>query len=131
MKFFFNVFTGLGPGGLIIPSVIGRVRDQCIAGSSHGGKGHQWNLKAGPLYDIESMTSLLGGSGGESVYIIIFCNPATIFPLRSFATAGKNTMSDFIRPVDERKLGSLTNHNGDAYPKDIYSVYHCQSYHEA
>ena len=85
---FFNVFTGLGPGGLIIPSVrIGELSTQCISGSSHGGKGHQGDvIKAGPPYDIESMTSLLGGSGGECVYIIIFYNPATIFPLRSFAT---------------------------------------------
>ena len=84
---FFNVFTGLGPGGLIIPSFNGPLPNQCIAGSSHGGKGHQGSVcKAGPPYDIENMTSLLGGSGGECVYIIIFYNPATIFPLRSFAT---------------------------------------------
>ena len=49
-----------------------RVRDQCIAGSSHGGKGHQGNLfKAGPPYDKDDMTSLLGGSGGEIVFIIL------------------------------------------------------------
>ena len=96
---FFNVFTGLGPGGLIIPNgTIGSVPNQCIAGSSHGGKGHQGiAYTAGPPYDIENMTSLLGGSGGECVYIIIFYNPATIFPLRSFAT-GKTPFQSSSNP---------------------------------
>ena len=68
----FSVFLGLGPGGLIIPSPpIGPLPNQCIAGSSHGGKGDQDTFKAGPPYDIDDMTSLLGGSGGEIVFIIL------------------------------------------------------------
>ena len=57
----------------MIPSrPIGSIPYLCIAGSSHGGKGHQGDLfKAGPPYDKDDMTSLLGGSGGEIVFIIL------------------------------------------------------------
>ena len=49
----------------MFPGVIGQVLNHCIAGSSHGGKGHQGILfKAGPPYDKDDVTSLLGGSGG-------------------------------------------------------------------
>ena len=67
------MFLGLGPGGFLIPdSRIGEVSAYCLSGSSHGGKGDQGNkLKAGPPYDKDSVTSLLGGSGGEIVFIIL------------------------------------------------------------
>ena len=59
------------------------------------------------------MTSLLGGSGGECVYIMIFYNPVSIF-FRCPHLLLENAISDLIRPVNERKLGSLRNHDGDA-----------------
>ena len=85
---FFQRFTGLGPGGLLKPeSRVDEVSALCLSGSSHGGKGDQGNkFEAGPPYDKENMTSLLGGSGGECVYIIIFYNPVRIFPLLSLIT---------------------------------------------
>ena len=87
MLMFFNVVTGLGPGGLLIDKMARKVSSECLSGSSHGGKGDQGNkLKAGQPYDKENVTSLLGGSGGECVYIIIFYNPVRIFPLLSLIT---------------------------------------------
>ena len=84
---FFNVVTGLGPGGLLIDERISAVSRKCLPGSSHGGKGRQGDkLKAGQPYDKENVTSLLGGSGGECVYIIIFYNPVRIFSLLSLIT---------------------------------------------
>ena len=67
------MFLGLGPGGLPTPSSrIAQLSSKCLSGSSHGGKGHQGEkLKAGPPYDKENITSLLGGSGGEIVFIIL------------------------------------------------------------
>ena len=111
---FFNVFTGLGPGGLLIDKNIGDVSRKCLPGSSHGGKGYQGTkLKAGQPYDKENMTSLLGGSGGECVYVIIFFNPVRIFSV-ALTYHWENAISDFIQPVDERKPGSLKQHDGDA-----------------
>ena len=70
---FFHVFLGLGPGGLIIRSgPFGHVPNSCISGSSHGGKGHQGTaFTAGAPYGKDNITSLLGGSGGEIVFIIL------------------------------------------------------------
>ena len=70
----FNAFfLGLGPGGLLRSSSrLRRVSSQCLSGSSHGGKGHQGDkLKAGQPYDKNNIMSLLGGSGGEIVFIIL------------------------------------------------------------
>ena len=85
---FLNVCTGLGPGGLSITKRGFPIQDQCYPGSSHGGTGKQGRifLNAGPKYDEDDITSLLGGSGGENVFVIIFCYPVRIFPLHSFST---------------------------------------------
>jgi len=78
--------TGLGPGGLNISEEGFPITGQCLSGSSHGGTGKQATfLSAGPKYDEDDITSLLGGSGGETVFVIIFCYPVRIFPLHSFS----------------------------------------------
>jgi len=78
----FNVFAGLGPGGLReIRNVHNDVTKQCVSGSSHGGKGDQGIVfKADVLYDEENITSLLGGSGGGTMSL-----SRMIFPLLKFA----------------------------------------------
>ena len=92
----FCVCAGLGPGGLNITETKFPIRGQCVPGSSHGGTGavKGTKLKAGPKYDEDDITSLLGGSGGETVFVIIFCYLARIFhpfstrqmPYKMFAT---------------------------------------------
>ena len=60
------MFLGLGPGGLVMPTDDSIILNQCLPGSSHGGKGHQGPVfSAHPPYGKDDMTSLLGGSGGE------------------------------------------------------------------
>ena len=76
----FNVFAGLGPGGLReIRDVRIRVDHYCVPGASHGGKGDQDDgivFGAGSLYDEENITSLLGGSGGGTMSLL-----SMIFPV--------------------------------------------------
>ena len=83
-----DVFIGLGPGGLDIINKDAPFKLQCIPGSSHGGTGYRDGriFKARLPYNKHDIASLLGGSGGETVFVIIFYNPARIFPWHSFAT---------------------------------------------
>jgi len=71
----FNVVAGLGPGGLReITNERIHVGKQCVPGSSHGGKGDREEsppFKTGSVYDQENITSLLGGSGGETVSLLL------------------------------------------------------------
>ena len=64
--------TGLGSGGPAIKDPSFAVPITCIPGSSHGGIGQtdfpSRDIYAGPAYDKEDTTSLLGGSGGEVMF---------------------------------------------------------------
>jgi len=68
-----NFFSGLGPGGFIRGQYRFPWGISCIPGSSHGGIAQAQSGKkpySGPAYDQQDTVSLLGGSGGETNYII-------------------------------------------------------------
>ena len=68
-----NFFSGLGPGGFITGQYRFPWKNSCIPGSSHGGiaQAQSGNTPySGPAYDQQDTVSLLGGSGGETNYII-------------------------------------------------------------
>lgn len=69
---YFNIFTGLGAGGLKMKDNRFSASKQCIPGSSHGGKVKSPNnffFESSQTYDRNDTESLLGGSGGEIVII--------------------------------------------------------------
>ena len=69
-----NFFSGLGPGGFKRGQINFPWKSVlCIPGSSHGGKAQTQSgaqSYPGPAYDQQDTVSLLGGSGGETNYII-------------------------------------------------------------
>lgn len=68
-----NFFSGLGPGGFRRGQYSLPWKNSCIPGSSHGGIAQAQRGKkpySGPAYDQNDTVSLLGGSGGETNYII-------------------------------------------------------------
>ena len=72
-----NFFSGLGPGGFKRGQYRLPWKNSCIPGSSHGGIAPaQSSTKpySGPAYDQNDTVSLLGGSGGETNYIITWIN---------------------------------------------------------
>ena len=72
----FSFFTGLGPGGLNTKPPGFILSNVCIPGSSHGGiaLGSTGGdaLNSDQAYDQNDTVSLLGGSGGETNYLITF-----------------------------------------------------------
>ena len=69
----FHFFSGLGPGGFQEGTKRFPWKNSCMPGSSHGGIAQaQRGGKpySGPAYDQQDAVSLLGGSGGETNYII-------------------------------------------------------------
>ena len=72
-----NFFSGLGPGGFIRGQGNYLWKVSCIPGSSHGGiaQAQSGNTPySGPVYDQQDIVSLIGGSGGETNYIITCIN---------------------------------------------------------
>ena len=72
-----NFFSGLGPGGFIRGRGNYHWKISCIPGSSHGGiaQAQSGNTPySGPVYDQQDTVSLIGGSGGETNYIITCIN---------------------------------------------------------
>ena len=68
-----NFFSGLGPGGFIRGQYNFQWKLSCIPGSSHGGIAQSGTQPySGPAYDQQDTVSLLGGSGGETNYIITY-----------------------------------------------------------
>ena len=70
-----NFVLGLGPGGFIRGQYSNSYQWEfgCIPGSSHGGIAQAKSGKkpySGPAYDQQDTVSILGGSGGETNYII-------------------------------------------------------------
>ena len=68
-----NFFSGLGPGGFIRGQYSSPWHISCIPGSSHGGIAQPQSATkpySGPAYDQNDTVSLIGGSGGETNYII-------------------------------------------------------------
>ena len=98
----FNIFTGLGPGGLKIINTRFDASKQCIPGSSHGGKVKSPNnffFESSQTYDRNDTESLLGGSGGEIVIryrVIVNFAHIYLFIFEDGACSGGNDVTRLI-----------------------------------